>query len=66
MRPTPTAIKTLSDVIYVANMLCGGHFEWLMQDQPDLPSELTALEEEYGHLRPDIEALTAEMRDSFS
>jgi len=66
MRPTPSAIKTLSDVIYVANMLCGGHFEWLMQDQPDLPSELTALEEEYGHLRPDIEALTAEMRDSFS
>lgn len=66
MRPTPMAIRNLSDVIYVANMLSGGHFEWLMQDQPELPSEMTLLEEKYCHLRPEIDALAAEMRNSFA
>jgi putative nucleotidyltransferase with HDIG domain len=66
MRPTPMTIRNLSDIIYIANMLSGGHFEWLMQDKPEIPSELDLLEEKYGHLRPEIEALTAEMRSSFS
>jgi len=66
IRPTPTTIRTLSDLIYVANMLCGGHFEWLLQDQPDISAELTTLEETFGHLRPEIDALTAEMHRNFS
>jgi putative nucleotidyltransferase with HDIG domain len=66
MRATPTTIRTLSEVIYVANMLCGGHFEWLSQDKPDMPSELTILEEKFGHLRPQIDALAKEMGGSFS
>jgi putative nucleotidyltransferase with HDIG domain len=66
MRPTPMTIRNLSDIIYIANMLSGGHFEWLMQDKPEIPSELDLLEEKYGHLRPEIEALTAEMRSSFA
>lgn len=66
MRPTPTTIRNLSDIIYVANMLSGGHFEWLMQDQPEMPAEMTLLEEKYGHLRPEIEALATEMRSSFA
>jgi hypothetical protein len=53
-------------VVYVANMLCGGHFEWLLQDQPDISAELTTLEETFSHLRPEIDALTEEMHRNFS
>jgi len=66
IRPTPASIRNLSDIIYVANMLSGGHFEWLMQDKPDTPAEINLLEEKYGHLRPEIEALATEMRSSFA
>ncbi|KAB2927218.1 MAG: HDOD domain-containing protein [Dechloromonas sp.] len=66
LRPPPV-IRNLQDTIYVANMLAGGHFEWLMQDQgDDSTGYLTALEEKYGHLRPEIDTMTAEMRAAFS
>jgi HD-like signal output (HDOD) protein len=66
LRPTPSPIRSLSDVIYVANMLAGGHFEWLMQDQPDSPAELAILDEKYGYLMPDIDELVVEMRAAFA
>jgi putative nucleotidyltransferase with HDIG domain len=66
MRTTPTTVRNLSDIIYVANMLSGGHFEWLMQDKPEIPYEMSLLEEKYGHLRPEIEAAATEMRSSFA
>lgn len=66
LRTTPIPIRNFSDVIYVANMLAGGHFEWLMQDQPDNPQDLTILHETYGHLMPEIDALVVEMRACFS
>lgn len=66
IRPTPDPLRSLQDVIYVANMLAGGHFEWLMQDQPGAPENLVALEAKYGHLKPEIEALSQEMRAAFS
>lgn len=65
VRPTPALIRNFPDLIYVANMLAGGHFEWLMQDQDDHP-ELNILDEKYGHLKPEIEAAAAEMRSAFS
>lgn len=66
LRPPPSPIRNLQDTIYVANMLAGGHFEWLMQDQPDSAGHLAALEEKYGHLMPEIEAMTSEMRSAFA
>lgn len=66
IRPTPSPIRNLSDLVYVANMLADGHFEWLMQDQPDSPAELTMLNEKYDYLIPEINALVVEMRGSFS
>lgn len=66
LRPTPSPIRTLTDVIYVANMLADGHFEWLMQDKVESPAELAVLEEKYGHLRPEIDALAAEMHAAFA
>lgn len=66
LRPTPSPIRTLTDVIYVANMLAGGHFEWLMQDKAESPAELAVLEEKYGYLKPEIETMAAEMQAAFS
>jgi putative nucleotidyltransferase with HDIG domain len=65
LRPPPSPIRNLRDVIYVANMLAGGHFEWLMQDQEDSTGHLAAIETMYGHLNPEIDALTSEMRAAF-
>lgn len=65
LRPPPSPIRNLRDVIYVANMLAGGHFEWLMQDQDDTSGHLAAIEAMYGHLHPDIDTLTSEMRAAF-
>lgn len=62
VRPAPDSIRTLSDVVYIANMLSGGHFEWLMQDQPDLPDEMAQLNQKFAHLRPQISELTAEIQ----
>lgn len=65
VRPQPPVIRNLSDVIYVANMLSGGHIEWVMQDKPGMTEAIAQLEEQYAHLRPMIETLTAELRGSF-
>ncbi len=65
LRPTPMTIRTLSDAVYVANQLCGGHFEWLMQDKPELSENPSSLESTYGHLRAEIDALALTMRQSF-
>jgi len=66
IRLTPDPLRNLQDVIYIANMLAGGHFEWLMQDQPGAPENLATLEAKYGHLKPEIDALSQEMRAAFS
>lgn len=64
LRNGPVIIRTLSDVVYVANMISGGHIEWQMQDQPTITAEISSLEEQYSHLRPSIDALAAELRGS--
>lgn len=66
LRPLPQPLRNLADVLYIANMLCGGHFEWLLQDKSDDQDYLAALEQKYGHLLPEIEALATEMRGSFA
>lgn len=66
VRPTPSPIRSLPEVVYVANMLAGGHFEWLMQNQSDYPADLILLNEKYDYLLPEIDALVVEMRTSFS
>lgn len=66
LRPSPPVVRNLSDVIYIANMLAGGHFEWLLQDQADTPSDLIELNEKYAHLMPEIELIFNEMKSCFS
>lgn len=66
LRQTPNPIRNLADVIYVANMLAGGHFEWTMQEQPAASDEMDSLIALYGNLKPEIEAQVAEMQACFS
>ena len=65
-RPAPISLRTYKDVIYVANMLAGGHFEWLMQEKSGPDEITTALEAQYADLIPQIDELTKEMHGSFS
>jgi len=66
LRPPPSPPRTLTDVVYVANMLAGGHFEWTMQGCPLPPGNLAALDAIYGELQPEIDAQQAEMRSCFN
>lgn len=66
LRPAPETLRTLSDVIYVANMLSGGHFEWLMQDLGSTPDELDELSRRYGYLQPEIDNLYDEIKNGLS
>ena len=61
-RPTPPVIKNLGDLLYIANMLAGGHFEWLMQDRPSANEQLQEIEAHYGQFRPQIKSLADELR----
>lgn len=66
LRTCPPAVRSFSDVIYIANMLADGHFEWLLQDQKDEPADLHELNEKYGYLLPEIDLLYNEMKACFA
>jgi len=66
LRPNPVPLRTLTDVVYVANMLAGGHFEWTMQGNPMSIEDQQALENAYADLKPEIDAQLAEMSSNFA
>jgi putative nucleotidyltransferase with HDIG domain len=66
LRPPPAGLRTLGDIVYVANMLAGGHFEWTMQDNPMSVDNLEVLKNTYAELKPEIEAQLADMHRSFA
>lgn len=64
-RPCPVPLRHLADVVYVANVMAGGTFEWLLrekEDESDLPPEV---DESYLALTPEIDAREEEMRRVF-
>jgi HD-like signal output (HDOD) protein len=66
-RPLPSPPKTFRDIIYTANMLAGGHFEWLMQRQPDDNQiDLAAIKACYKNLQAEIDVQCDEMQICFS
>jgi putative nucleotidyltransferase with HDIG domain len=65
LRTCPPVVRNLSDVIYIANMLAGGHFEWLLQDQQDEPADLIELNAKFDYLMPEIEIILSEMKNCF-
>lgn len=65
-RSPPLPPKTLRDVVYIANILAGGHFEWLMQEQPKYIADLEPIKTEFAYLQPEIDELVQEMQRCFS
>ncbi len=57
----PATLKTLSDVVYVSNILCGAHFEWLYQDIDPGVMGADVLRETFVEILPAIESESAEM-----
>ena len=57
----PSGVKTFSDVVYVSNILCGAHFEWLYQEIDPGVMGTDALREIFSEILPDIESEAAEM-----
>lgn len=65
-RTLPMTIRTLSDLVYVANMLAGGHYEWLMQDEEAMKEDIEGLQKQYAEYLPAIEEFTQEMLATFA
>jgi putative nucleotidyltransferase with HDIG domain len=64
-RPIPARPRNLADVVYVANLLAGGIFEWLGRDAP-ASADQYALTSEYLELAEEISLHEREMRSVFS
>jgi len=64
-RANLTAIQSLSDVVYVSNILAGANFEWLYQDIDPVVAETSIARESFADLLPQIEADILEMQAVF-
>lgn len=65
-RAALTTVRTLSDIVYVANILAGSHFEWLLHEQDPDAGESGLTRQNFAHLSPEIEADTEEMKNVFA
>ena len=65
-QPVPDAIRTLTDIIYIANILAGARFEWLLQDLDMDAANPKLIHETYSEFLPEIEAVTKEMQAVFA
>jgi len=65
-RPAPETVRTLADIVYVANILAGTHFELLYQDHDPDASEAGIVRQRYADLVPEIETETREMQAIFA
>lgn len=64
-RPVPRPPKSLGDVVYVANLIAGGKFEWLSRDADAGAAERIELPIELIDLNEDIQKREKEMRSIF-
>ena len=65
-RAIPEAVHTLSDVVYISNILAGAHFEWLYQDVDPIAAENTIARANFAGLLAEIDADTQEMQSVFT
>jgi HD-like signal output (HDOD) protein len=64
-RPVPRPPHNLADVVYIANLMAGGKFEWLNRDADAPAAERIELPIEFIDLAEDIEKREQEMRSIF-
>lgn len=65
-RPMPTPLRTLSDVIYVANALTSENFSWLYPDLDAGLAETELARSSFADILPDIERDAREMMAVYS
>jgi len=65
-RATPTALRTLSDVVYVANVLACAHFDWLYPDFDPERGDVGLVRSSFADILPEIENDAQEMMAVFS
>lgn len=61
-RPVPEYPRNLADVVYVANLMAGGHFEWLKMDFDAAATKRAELGEAYVALIPEAKESVAELQ----
>ena len=64
-RPLPETPRTLSDVVYIANLLAGAHFAWSSQESEPLKEKMIAAGEAYADLLPEIDETVKAMMSVF-
>jgi HD-like signal output (HDOD) protein len=64
-RPVPRPPKNLADLVFVANFMAGGKFEWLSRDADAPAAETIELPNEYVDLFEEIDKRGKEMRSTF-
>ncbi len=64
-RGLPESVRSLSDIVYIANVLAGAHFEWLFQDFDPEEGEAGEIHRKFADLMPGIEADFLEMKAAF-
>ena len=60
-RRMPAIVQTLSDVVYVGNLLAGANFEWLYQELAPNPANVAAARQNFADLIEQIDLETSEM-----
>ena len=65
-QPLPETLRTLKDIVYIANILAGARFEWMLQDLEMDAANPKQVHSTYGELLPQIEAEAKEMQAVFA
>lgn len=60
-RPVPEHPRNLADIIYIGNVMAGGHFEWMTKDYDAATQARAQLGESYLALTGDVEAMAQEL-----
>ena len=66
LRPVPNPVRTLADVVYVANIIAAAQFEWLHQHFDADDGQAAIVRRDYADLLPEIDNDTLEMQAIFS
>ena len=65
-RPPPLPPRSLRDIVYIANLLAGSHFELPALDDLQHTRAVEPFATAFAHLQPEIDALLGEMRSCFA
>lgn len=64
LRQLPIPPRTLGDIVYLANLLAGGHFEWTQQAMP--AETMETLNTAYAGLMTEIDEESTRMHEGFA